>query len=1378
MSVTTLMPVRQGRLLGWICVLLCAGLCTGGMAAVPLFEVVLDDTAPGEIKAIIQDDDGYMWFGGRNALLRYNAYTYQSIQAVEQKGADVKNVSPYYVTNLMQDSAGTLWVTSHTGLYYFDKEREILLRPTTADGHTDEFFLSALQDIKELPSGELMAGGDGAGLVIFDKKTFKINWRQTDNQVDPQSAPMILERTIQKLLVDSHNTIWVANNKGLNRFDRKNTQFSLFVPNPANPSSKADNALVSLAEDRAGRILGGTIGKGLYVFDVNTQVFRHYMNDPNNPDSLPDDSIWRILIDSEHTVWLSQARSGIVAFDVDNEKFTPYPNTYGQPGSLAYGATRALYEDKNNNIWVGHYPGKVSFHDRSTQPISIYRKDTDNPEGMSDNNVQHVAEDKSGNIWMTVGDGINVLNPKTGKVKRYLAKLHNYPAHGSLTPYVDTHDRVWVGTWTEGFFRLNNQTDQFETMPFNAALAASPDKRSGQLNDATVWSFCETRNQEFWIGTHYAGLNRYDAATGHYIKYRNENTPTSLANNIVWSCYEDRQGRFWIGTANGLSIMDRQAETFKTYKPQENNPHSLRAASVEDIYEDGKGRLWFTTSSGLHVYREATDDFEVYTTAQGFDNNGIRAVTGDGAGNLWLGTNTGIILFNPDTGLVKNFSSFGGKKIGGVNAGSVLRSAEGNIVLGTTDGLIIIDAKRLAQNERPPPVVLTNFKLFTQSVGINDKQGVLTKAINKTDRVVLDYKKQMFSFEFAALNFRDASKNRYAYKLDGFDRDWREIGGAREAQYTNLSPGEYVFKVRACNNDGVWTQDAKQIVVIQLPPPWKTWWAYSLYSLLVILAVVYLVQVQKRKQRLVEEQNRLLEIKVAERTADLAAKNSDIQSMLSNMRQGLLTVDETGRVMPEYSAFLERIFETHSIAGRAVCDLLFSQAQLDLDTIGQINSGLASMMGGDRINYELNAHLLISECELQFDQRVKIIALDWNPIVDARDTLIKIMISVRDVTELKALEREAGVKKRELAIVGQLVAVGAQAFGRFYDSSLDYLAQCKACVEHPSLPDNEALKLIARNIHTIKGNSRALGFTYVASVAHQVETGCTQIKNTYEHGANTILLDVVQPLVAALADYKEVFSQVLQWDKTMVGHEAGLWLSHRLLADLQANIIPVKGLAPGLFNTLEAVVNKIGSAPLSAIIAPLMRGLPSLAAELGKAHPQVLIDDGAIVLRAACHGALSDAFTHLVRNALDHGIEDEATRIHHHKPAMGRLTIRVREADDCIELAMSDDGAGLNLTQIYQKALQQGLVAPAVPVTRLAVANCVLAAGFSTKTQVSAISGRGVGMDAVRHIIADLGGDIHLDIPGASDPFTPDEPLTPIAFGICIRLPKSRWACV
>ena len=140
---------------------------------------------------------------------------------------------------------------------------------------------------------------------------------------------------------------------------------------------------MSLAEDRQGRILGGTIGKGLYVFDVNTQVFRHYMNDPNNPDSLPDDSIWRILIDSEHTVWLSQARSGIVAFDVDNEKFTPYPNTYGQPGSLAYRATRALYEDKNNNIWVGHYPGKVSFHDRSTQPISIYRKDTDNPEGMS-----------------------------------------------------------------------------------------------------------------------------------------------------------------------------------------------------------------------------------------------------------------------------------------------------------------------------------------------------------------------------------------------------------------------------------------------------------------------------------------------------------------------------------------------------------------------------------------------------------------------------------------------------------------------------------------------------------------------------------------------------------------------------------------------------------------------------------------------------------------------------------------------------------------------------------------------------------------------------------------------------------------------------------
>jgi len=1360
---------------------LCVAWSGCSFGAAPLFEVKLEDTAPGEIKAIIQDRDGYMWFGGRNALLRYDAYKYQNIQLIDQKGAEVKKSSPYYVTNLFEDSAGTLWVTSHSGLYYFDRDREVLLRPQTADGHTDEFFLSALQDIKELPSGDLILGGDGAGLAIFDKKTFAIRWRQTDSQADAQSAPMILERTIQKLLIDSRNNIWVANNKGLNLFDAAAKTFQLFVPNPDNPSSKADNALVALAEDSAGRILGGTIGKGLYVFDVNTHVFRHFMNDPSNPASLPDDAIWRILIDSDQKIWLSQARSGISLFNAETETFTQFHYAYGQPGALAYGATRALYEDKNRNIWVGHYPGKVSFHDRSTQPIGIYRKNPDDLDGMSDNNVQRVAEDKDGNLWMTVADGVNVLNPHTGKVKRYSEKLGNYPAHGSLSVYVDTHNRIWVGTWTEGFFRLNPQTDRFETMPFNAALAASGDKRSAVLNDATVWGFCETRANEFWIGTHYAGLNRLDGLTGQFIKYRNENTPASLANNIVWGCYEDTKGRFWVATAYGLSQMDRQGETFKTYKPQENNPHSLKTGSVEDIYEDAKGRLWFTTSSGLHLYREASDDFALFTTENGFDTNGIRAITGDRAGNLWLGTNSGIIQFNPDTQLVKNYSSFGGKKIGGVNAGAAITSAHGEVILGTTDGLIVINAEQLAQNRVPPAVVLTDFKIFAQSVAIAAKNSVLSKAINQTDRLVLDYKKQMFSFEFAALNFSDASKNRYAYKLEGFDRDWREIGTAREAQYTNLSPGEYVFKVRASNNDGVWAQNAKEITLVQLPPPWKTWWAYVFYSLLAVLIVLYLVYVQKRKQRLVEEQNRLLEIKVAERTADLAAKNTDIQSMLSTMRQGLLTVDESGCVQAEYSAFLESIFETQAIAGRDVFELLFAQSDLEEDIIGQVKSSVASIIGADEINYDLNAHLLINEYRLQLNNQVKIISLDWNPIVDGSQTVVKIMISVRDVTELKALEREAGVKKHELAMVEQLVATGSVAFKRYYSSTRQYLTDCMDAIESPAELEPALLSRLFRSMHTIKGNSRALGFTHMANLAHQAENCFAQAQTQvqvqeagYRQAKNT-LLAAVQAVVKALEEYHQVFSQVLRWDSDAEFNQEGIWLSHKLLSELQAKIDMVKPIAPSIFSALQGIMNQLSGAPLSSVLAPVLRSAPSLATELGKTNPHIIINDGAIILRASCHSRLCDAFMHILRNALDHGIEDEATRIQKHKPAGGTLNIQVRVEDKCMLIECSDDGAGLNLSAIYQKALAQGAVAPDATITRLALANTLFTAGFSTKEQVTSVSGRGVGMDAVRQIIVDLGGDIKLVIPQGDQLYQAFDATSTLAFTLQIRLPQALW---
>ena len=251
----------------------------------------------------------------------------------------------------------------------------------------------------------------------------------------------------------------------------------------------------------------------------------------------------------------------------------------------------------------------------------------------------------------------------------------------------------------------------------------------------------------------------------------------------------------------------------------------------------------------------------------------------------------------------------------------------------------------------------------------------------------------MFSLSFAALNYRDPDKNQYAYKLDGFDNDWREVGGQRTALYTNLSAGEYVFRVRGSNNDGVWNESGREIKIKQLPPPWRTWWAHTIYTLIVLAIIAQFIRSQRKKRQLIEEQNRILEVRVSERTSELRAKNNDIQAMLSNMRQGLFTVEANGEIHAEYSKHLEAIFETEKIAGADAIELLFGKAKLGSNTLDQAKEAIGSIIGEDEMNYTFNAHLLPEEYEADFAGGSKFLALDWNPILDD-DIIIKLMIFV------------------------------------------------------------------------------------------------------------------------------------------------------------------------------------------------------------------------------------------------------------------------------------------------------------------------------------------------------------------------------------------------
>lgn len=472
------------------------------------------------------------------------------------------------------------------------------------------------------------------------------------------------------------------------------------------------------------------------------------------------------------------------------------------------------------------------------------------------------------------------------------------------------------------------------------------------------------------MSTHFNGITKFDKKTGIYRFYPHDaHNNDTVSCPVVWTSFEDSHGRFWVGTAYGLNLMDREKGTFKRYLPTAESAKGLVNGSILSIAEDRKGRVWFGTDMGLHLYHPDSDSFTVYNTKDGFVDQGIRAILEDNSGNLWLGTNNGIVMFNPDTRVVRNFVRYNGEMIGGTSTGAATATRNGELAFGTRNGLYIIDPAKVAVNRKLPPVVLTDFRIFTQKIPVNGPEKILTKAISQTEKITLDYTKSMISFSFAALNFREPEKNQYAYKLEGFDNDWRYLATQRTALYTNLPAGTYEFKVKASNNDGVWNEEGRRITLVILPPPWKTWWAYCLYALLVLALLMWFVYSQHKEVLRERQTSRELEIKVAERTAELSSKNNELEEAYAQLEAISLSDPLTGlsnrrylqKLMPMDIAKVQREYE-EKISGlrgeKSSLDLTFFI--LDVDHFKSVND-VHGHAAGDQLLIEFST-LLIQAC--------------------------------------------------------------------------------------------------------------------------------------------------------------------------------------------------------------------------------------------------------------------------------------------------------------------------------------------------------------------------------------------------------------------------------
>jgi len=506
-------------------------------------------------------------------------------------------------------------------------------------------------------------------------------------------------------------------------------------------------------------------------------------------------------------------------------------------------------------------------------------------------------------------------------------------------------------------------------------------------------------------------------------------------------------------------------------------------------------------------------------------------------------------------------------------------------------------------------------------------------------------------------------------------------------------------------------------------------------------------------KRLVTEltdMNENLEGIVAERTLALRQKTADIQSMLQNMPQGVLTIVAGNKIHPEYSAYLETIFETASIADRGLMDLVFSNTNLGADTLSTVEVSVASCIGEDAMNYEFNSHLLVTEFTLRMeDGRTKALELSWSPIVSEDDVVDKLMVCVRDVTELKRLANEASTQKRELEMIGEILSVSQEKFQDFMQTSMAFVDENRTLTQAASGPTAELITQLFRNMHTVKGNARTYGLGNLTNTVHEAEQTYDDLRKgqVTEWEPKTLLeqLDQVRSLLDEYAKINDTklgrkgpgrrgnVEKFLMVEKTQV--------AQTLQAMQGVDMTSVDAMRAALLET-QKLLRRIGTERLQDVLAGITGSLPSLAKELGKEPPVVAIHDNGVLVRTQISGLLKNLFTHLLRNAVDHGIETPAARVAAGKPGVGRIELDVALAGDELTMALHDDGQGMALDRIREIACERGLIEASTRLRDEEIAELVFLPGFSTAAVVTEVSGRGVGMDAVKGFLAREGGHV------------------------------------
>ena len=808
---------------------------------------VADGLSNADVRAIAQDQQGFMWFGTwRGGLNRYDGYSFKVYKHDDQ---DQRSLIVDNVVRLHVDHTGVLWIsTTGGGLDRYDRDTDSFTHFRHDPHDPDSLPNNDVESFYEDETGTLWAG-TLAGLSRFDRtrgKFFTYGARPND----PASVGKTIVRSIH--LDATTGMLWVGTqDEGVRVLDRSTGHFTSYANDPNDRSSLSSNTVVDIFQDRAGAIWLST-PDGLNRFDPQAHRFIRYLHDPRNPASLSDDFVTMACEDRAGRFWVA-TNNGLNLMDRARGTFTRYLHDPDDSSSLSGNAINwgGLYVDASSALWIGTRSTGVDRLAGGPARFTTYRHNSQGANSPSNNAITALAMGSAGALWIGTEAGLDRFDGRT--FTHYLANS-NDPSSLSPGPQrevaQDSQGAVWTGTYGGGLDRLEGQqVTHFRHDPKNSDSPANDNIAS--LVADTVGGL--------WIGVHGKGMDYFDGR--HFTHFApNPADPAGLPDAYVLPLLLDRHGMLWIGTARwGLVRFDTHTRKFTTYLMDPNQPGSQAVNWTEDVYSDGTS-LWVASSTGLFRFDPETGKFtRHYTEKDGLANNTVVAVLGDAQGNLWISTANGLSRFDPRTETFRNYDMFDGLQGDAFSPHCHAKARDGRLFFGGVNGLSAFYPDKLADNPTPPPVVLTEFELFNKPVKVGGTDSPLRQAVNVASSLTLRYDQSVFRFQFAALDFTSPQKNRYAYKLEGFDRDWQYTDATRRfATYTHLDPADYTFRVKASNNDGVWNEQGVALHIRILPPWWKTWWFRAL-CVAIFLAVLWAAY-QFRVRQLQRESKQLRDV--------------------------------------------------------------------------------------------------------------------------------------------------------------------------------------------------------------------------------------------------------------------------------------------------------------------------------------------------------------------------------------------------------------------------------------------------------------------------------------------------------------------------------------